>query len=251
MDIALQNLFITLLLVLVLPNLLGFQVSRAMARPALCDAAAREAADRAGVPLPVMRAITRVETGRGRGLEPWPWTVNMEGKGHWFETRAEAEAFVAHAMARGARSFDIGCFQINHRWHGTAFRSPSDMFDPLRNAAYAARFLKDLHAQSGNWSVAAGWFHSRTPDRARAYRARFEQVRAALSEAPPDMPDLPRDPRLPRGPGSTDAATRAPGPNTFPLLTRSASGAVRGSLVPLDRPAPPPLLPALVAAQGS
>jgi hypothetical protein len=250
MDIALQNLLITLCLALVLPNVL-FPVSRAMARTALCDAAAREVAPRAGVPLPVMRAITRVETGRGRGLEPWPWTVNMEGKGHWFETRAEAEAFVARAMARGARSFDIGCFQINHRWHGTAFRSPSEMFDPLRNAAYAARFLKDLHAQSGNWSVAAGWFHSRTPERAREYRARFERVRASLSDAPPDVPTLPRDPNLPRGPGTADAATRAPAPNTFPLLTRSVSGAVRGSLVPLDRPAPPPFLPALVAARGS
>lgn len=219
-------------------------VPRAMARAELCDAAAQHAARRTGVPLPVMQAITRVETGRarGRGLEPWPWTVNMEGKGYWFETRAEAEAFVARAVKQGARSFDIGCFQINHRWHGAAFRSPAEMFDPHSNAAYAARFLRELHEESGNWSIAAGWFHSRTPARAQTYQARFERVRAALEAGPaPATAALPR-----KGPSGGD-----PAPNSFPLLAGGASGAAPGSLVGLARPVRGPLLPALFAARGS
>lgn len=216
----------------------------AQARPALCDGAARTAARATGVPLPVMRAITRVETGRhdGTGLAPWPWTVNMEGRGHWFATRAEAERFVAQAVARGARSFDIGCFQINHRWHGAAFASTEEMFDPERNALYAAQFLRRLHGEAGDWSVAAGWFHSRSPALSERYRARFERVRTELLAPEP------------AGPALTSRHAAAPprpeAPNRFPLLTGQGAPGGHGSLVPLGGGARVPLLPAL-AAQGS
>lgn len=149
----------------------------------VCDKAAVRAARDSGVPIDVLRAITRTETGRntGRQLSPWPWTVNMEGKGFWFDTRAEALVYARAEHARGARSFDVGCFQINYRWHGEAFASIEEMFDPAANAAYAARFLTSLHAETGDWSRAAGAYHSRTRKYARKYRARFDRIRAALS----------------------------------------------------------------------
>jgi hypothetical protein len=155
----------------------------------VCLAAADAAADEHGVPRAVLRALTRTETGRARGgkLEPWPWTVNMEGAGHWFESRAEAEAYVASERARGARSFDVGCFQINHRWHGEAFASVSAMFDPRANADYAARFMAGLHAETGDWGRAAGFYHSRTPEFFGRYRARFEKI---MADAGPDEPRL-------------------------------------------------------------
>ena len=82
---------------------------------AICDSAAAEAARRSGVPVAVLRTITRTETGRpgksGGGLDPWPWTVNMEGVGKWFDDRAEAMAYVRTHHERGARSYDVGCFQ--------------------------------------------------------------------------------------------------------------------------------------------
>ncbi|WP_072506026.1 transglycosylase SLT domain-containing protein [Phaeobacter porticola] len=149
---------------------------------ALCDLAARRAARDQGVPLDVLRAITRTETGRGgkQGLQPWPWTVNMEGAGKWFQTEDEARAYVFSHFKRGARSFDVGCFQINFKWHGQAFDSIDQMFDPLANAQYAARFLRDLHTEFGDWSQAAGAYHSRTPTYANRYTARFDRVRADL-----------------------------------------------------------------------
>lgn len=149
----------------------------------LCDQSAKAAAAGQSVPLDVMRAITRAETGRpanGR-LQPWPWTVNMEGVGHWFPDRDAAQAYVNSQFRRGARSFDVGCFQINYKWHGQAFRSVEEMFDPARNAAYAAQFLAGLHAEFGDWSRAAGAYHSRTPELARRYSARFEQIRRRVT----------------------------------------------------------------------
>lgn len=185
-----------------------------------CLDAAREAADRTGVPEAVLIAISQTETGRGSGedIRPWPWTVNMEGEGRWFDTPQEALAYVREQQAQGAQSFDLGCFQINHRWHGMHFDSLEAMMEPLPNALYAAQFLQRLHAESGDWSVAAGAYHSRTDTYATRYRARFDRLLAAAQggQAPQ---------RLARG----DDAPRV---NAFPLL-QGGTGGTMGSLVPI------------------
>ncbi|MEM8789576.1 MAG: transglycosylase SLT domain-containing protein [Pseudomonadota bacterium] len=212
---------------------------------ALCDAAGARAAQRMGVPVEVLRAITRAETGRtlAGAHRPWPWTVNMEGEGRWFSTPEEALAYVRAHHARGARSYDVGCFQINYRWHGQEFASVEQMFDPNQNALYAARFLRDLYAEKGSWGAAAGAYHSRTPKFATRYRARFERILARLGGA-----DLP----APSGVGSEPLAVAeaAPGPAPVqplaidgPLTISPPSGAVLGSTAGIHAlPAGRPLL---------
>jgi hypothetical protein len=184
------------------------------------------------VPLSVLRAISLTETGRRRdgGFKPWPWTVNMEGAGVWFDGEDEARAHVFRHHQRGARSYDVGCFQINYRWHGEHFASIEEMFDPLANARYAARFLSELHAETGDWSRAAGAYHSRTREYADRYRARFDRIRARLDGAPPPE-ELPRlaAAEAPAAPEAEPAPVRV---NNFPLL-QAASPTGLGSLVPL------------------
>lgn len=150
--------------------------------PALCELAAIRSAQARAMPPDVLRALTLTETGRklDGGFRPWPWTVNIAGKGYWFETKAEAIAFVQQAHANGARSFDVGCFQLNYRWHGAGFASFDEMFDPDANATYAASFMADLYAEGGHWGWAAGAYHSRTPSLGSKYRARFERILAKL-----------------------------------------------------------------------
>ncbi|WP_325063338.1 transglycosylase SLT domain-containing protein [Halovulum marinum] len=166
----------------------------AAASAQLCDEAGARAARDTGVPYAVLRAISLTETGRKRDgqLQPWPWTVNMEGKGTWFDDRATALSYVRAHHAGGARSYDVGCFQINYRWHGNAFASVEEMFDPYRNALYAAQFLKRLYAETGSWAKSAGAYHSRTPQYATRYQARFERILARLSgETPPPVAATP------------------------------------------------------------
>lgn len=204
----------------------------------VCDLVARQAAHESGVPLTVMKAITRTETGRvqaGR-LTPWPWTVNMEGAGHWFENRAEAEAYVAKHHARGARSYDVGCFQINYRWHGQHFTSVQAMFDPLTNARYAARFLTELHSETGDWSEAAGAYHSRTPKYAERYRTRFDRIRSRM--------DVSNDPPLS---APSKRLSQTPRPNLYPLLQPGTQATGLGSLVPNTTTS----RPALITLDGS
>ena len=58
------------------------------------------------------------------------------------------------------------------------------MFDPDAGAAYASQFLKSLYAERGDWSLAAGAYHSQTPERAGVYRARFDRILAGLAGRP-------------------------------------------------------------------
>lgn len=200
----------------------------------ICDQVAQLAAAQTAVPISVLKAISLTETGRtrGRSFRPWPWTVNMEGKGLWFDSRAEAKAYVDKEFARGARSFDIGCFQINYKWHGDAFASIDEMFDPLANALYAARFLQRLRIEQGSWGKAAGAYHSRTKQFAESYQARFERIRGPLlaqdGQGIPDIPDI----VLAAGDGQEPGAPAVPRVNRYPLLRAGGVGAL-GSLVPL------------------
>jgi hypothetical protein len=195
--------------------LLGTMVSVARASndpSALCSAAARLAADQTGVPFDALLAIAVVET--GRDLRPWPWTVNLGGEGHWLDSASEAARLVRDALDRGATNIDIGCFQLNYRWHAAAFGSIEEMLDPVNNALYAAGYLARHHARTGDWALAAAAYHSATPEHADRYRARFEETFADLG-------------------GTPNATVRLvePRSNGFPLLIVGASGR-NGSLVP-------------------
>ena len=178
----------------------------------LCETAATKAADSYGVPRSVMMAIAIAETGRRDGgtLRPWPWAINFGGEGHWFATEAEAVGAALDRQADGQSNFDVGCFQINYRWHGAAFASLDEMIDPETNARYAAQFLADLRARNGSWDEAAAAYHSSTTDLAAEYRARFEAIQDSLT------------------PGAEALAERI---NRFPLLRAGAAGSV-GSIVP-------------------
>ncbi len=173
----------------------------------LCIAAAERAAARTGVPEALLLAIALAETGRNRGghLRPWPWALNIAGQGYWPESRAAARHHLRHALPGAPGHVDIGCFQINLHWHGGAFTTPDAMLDPEANALYAAQFLARLHAETGDWETATGLYHSRSPERAAAYRARVLGLHAALADAPPRPAH-----RAPQPSAASGAAPRAP-----------------------------------------
>ncbi len=148
-----------------------------------CRHAIRAAERAAAIPEHLMAAIARVESGRAdeRGVvHPWPWTINAEGTGRYFETKAEAIAAVRALQARGVKSIDVGCMQVNLMFHPDAFASLDIAFDPPANARYAASFLRRLNDQWGNWTKATAAYHSATPELGQAYERR---VTAALPEA--------------------------------------------------------------------
>ncbi len=135
------------------------------------------AAERAGaIPEHLLAAISRVESGRldprTGSIAPWPWTINAEGQGLFYDTKAQAMAAVRALQARGVRSIDVGCLQINLMHHPDAFTSLDQAFDPETNSAYGARFLNQLHSQTGDWPKAAALYHSATAELGSEYQKR-------------------------------------------------------------------------------
>ena len=138
-----------------------------------CEVAIARAEALLALPPGLLMAIALVESGRvepGSGkLRPWPWSINAAGQGLFFDSEAEAVHFVRGLHQQGVASIDIGCLQVNQFFH-PVFASLADAFDPEENAEYAARFLRQLYAETGNWTAAAGLYHSRTPLLAASYR---------------------------------------------------------------------------------
>jgi soluble lytic murein transglycosylase-like protein len=153
----------------------------------LCRLAIEAVEPDSGLPAGLLGAIARVESGRRDPLtgraEPWPWAMNIAGEGRYAASRAEAVATVAMSQARGQRSIDVGCMQINLLHHPSAFASLEAAFDPETNVRYAVRFLHELYRRSGgDWGHAIAWYHSATPERGGEY---LRRVLAALGGAAP------------------------------------------------------------------
>ncbi|MEI4485504.1 transglycosylase SLT domain-containing protein [Frigidibacter sp. MR17.14] len=128
---------------------------------------------RYGIPNNLLLALGLQEAGFARrsGLTVWPWSVNAAGEGRVFRSREAALSWVRARQAAGVTSIDIGCMQINQKWHPEAFSTLEEGFDPGRNIDYAARFLLSLHERTGDWMQAAGSYHSFNPGPRSVYLA--------------------------------------------------------------------------------
>ncbi|AEI96250.1 MULTISPECIES: transglycosylase SLT domain-containing protein [Roseobacter] len=186
----------------------------------VCDSAAVQASRISNVPLSVLKAIARTESGItvNDAFTPWPWTVNSEGRGVRFSSAEEAIEYVGLNRQRGVSNIDIGCFQINYKWHGANFSSVQEMFNPYQNALYAANFLASLHDEFEDWTKAAGAYHSRTTAHSDLYLAKYIPILEQLDQAP--------------GLGAMQKK-RTTKTNSFPLLIGQSGGSTRGSLFPL------------------
>ena len=155
---------------------------------ALCETAITDAESHQTLPARVLQAIALRESGRvdpatGR-VRPWPWTINYQGMGRFYDTREQAIAAVRDIQASGGQSIDVGCMQVNLMHHPDAFASLEAAFDPTTNAAYAGRFLRTLYAESGDWGVAIASYHSKTPGVGDLYR---DQVLASWNTVDPSV----------------------------------------------------------------
>jgi len=154
-----------------------------------CRDAIRAIERTSGIPPPLMTAIAHVESGRRTargGIDPWPWSLNVEGVDHVYDSKAEAIAAVRQMQQSGIRSIDVGCMQVNLMYHPNAFATLDDAFDPVSNARYAASFLVQLHGQTGSWPQATADYHSATPELGADYAHKVMAVMA--EEARHDPP---------------------------------------------------------------
>lgn len=146
----------------------------------MCERMAAKHEVSANIPDHILHGIVRTESASH------PWTVNFQGKGFYFDTKEEAMEFVQNLIDRGYRSIDVGCAQINLKWHPDAFANLEDAFDPDHNLAYAAEFLKTIRYEygAGDWYAAVGKYHNGDPERGRKYA---NIVYRKINLAPPQV----------------------------------------------------------------
>ncbi len=184
---------LSLLLLLALP---------ANPRAGPCEAAAAIAEAAQGVPPGLLAAIGVVESGRRGlgvsgsgvsgsgvsglgGVTAWPYAVNAAGQGYFPDNAAAAVALVTSLQARGVRSIDVGCFQVNLLHHPAAFAMLAQGFDADANAAAAAGLLHGLRAGAPGWPDAVARYHSATPGLGWPY---WLQVAGAWGGTPSGRP---------------------------------------------------------------
>lgn len=118
-------------------------------------------ANEKGIPNQLFYAIALQESGRGfKGDRiPWPWTLNICGKGIYLDTKKEAIHFLGLAIKAGC-SVDVGLFQIHWQTHYKKFTSYSQALEPLINMSVGANILKNQYKKTNDWLIATGKYHS-------------------------------------------------------------------------------------------
>ncbi|HFK7185694.1 TPA: transglycosylase SLT domain-containing protein [Serratia odorifera] len=136
----------------------------------------REVAMRHGVPPESLYSVALTETSmspkgiisvtRGAGPapdveRPWPWTINVAGKGYRYATRLQAwEALQGFLKKYPRKRIDVGIAQVNLGWNGHHFTSTWEAFEPYTNLNAAAAILRECYNRKpGSWLAASGCYH--------------------------------------------------------------------------------------------
>ena len=99
----------------------------------------------------------------------WPWTINHAGKSLFFDDKEQMKNYVFKNLKRKDFNIDVGCMQINIKWHKNNFKKISDMFEINPNISYAASFLQQLKNKYGSWDKAIKHYHSSDPKKNKPY----------------------------------------------------------------------------------
>jgi soluble lytic murein transglycosylase-like protein len=124
----------------------------------VCEAEMTRAAREHDVPVAVLYAVALTETGQRGALHPY--AMNIHGRPAFNATLQDALGLFEAARRQGEDLVDIGCMQINYRYHNRRFDSVEEMFDPRKNVDYAAQFLKALQHREGTWTATVARYHA-------------------------------------------------------------------------------------------
>lgn len=157
-------------------------VAWSSASVAMTPAMYQEVSAYCGVPGDILYAVALVESGRTvKGHHaPWPWTLNIEGKAYYFDSREAMYQKVMAAISE-RRTIDIGLMQTNWHWKFKRLGSPWKATEPLYNIKTGCQILKQHFDKHDDWWVAVGKYHreSDSPVHAAAaskYSARVKRA---------------------------------------------------------------------------
>ena len=137
-----------------------------------CEKVIETTEDLTDIPKNLLLSIGKSESGRilkNNKHVIWPWTVNHAGKSLFFDTKKQMKKYVLENVEKKDFNLDVGCMQINLKWHKNNFKKISDMFAVEPNVSYAASFLLQLKNKHGSWDKAIKHYHSSDPKKNKPY----------------------------------------------------------------------------------
>ncbi|EBS5580315.1 TPA: lytic transglycosylase domain-containing protein [Salmonella enterica] len=148
----------------------------------------RQVAGEYGVPAEALYSVSLAESSRHlpQGERPWPWALNVAGKGYRYTTQEEAyQALLGFMRRYPLRRIDVGIAQVNLGWNGRYFRNYREALEPYTNLRAAAQILRHCYdLNPGSWLQAAGCYHHPAGGKpARSYRAIVQRKLATITPA--------------------------------------------------------------------
>ena len=132
------------------------------------------------IPKNLLYLISLVESGKwnenSKSLQPWPWTANIRGKSKFFKNKKEMVVFLKKHIASGQENIDLGCNQINYKYHKKNFNNIEQMITPYYNVGYSAHYLFQNFSKTGNWDNAVALYHSKNPNRSGRYMKKIRET---------------------------------------------------------------------------
>ncbi|WP_204353775.1 lysozyme family protein [Salinisphaera orenii] len=159
------------------------------------------------VPPRMLYALALTESGAtlSSGRHPWPWTLNIDGRGVRYTSRAAA-CSALHSALKQTDVVDVGLGQLNVHWQqrlfgdGRRFANPCTALNPYANLDATAGVLARCHDDHpDSWIDAAGCYHRPVGGQAarryeRAFRARLAGLSRDTASAPATLATDPSGP---------------------------------------------------------
>lgn len=137
-----------------------------------CEDVIRNIENITDIPSGLLLGIGKAESGRilkNNEMVIWPWTINHAGKSLFFDNKIQMKSYLLKHTEKGDNNLDVGCMQINLKWHKQNFKDIKDMLAIEPNISYAASFLIQLKNKHGSWKKAIKHYHSSDPIKNKPY----------------------------------------------------------------------------------
>src|SRR3546814_26224 len=222
----------------------------AFATPALaqdgisCSKLIADTENRRQIPRGLLMAIAVTESGMN-GI-PNPHAMNIAGKTYHARDLEDMAQVISNNWTRGVRSIDVGCMQINLKFHGEKFSRLTDLLHSPTNVDYGASYLIKLAIDRGSWREGVMDYHNKvSAGRRQWYGCKVWNNYLRINSATKGFVNCGTTPK-----GSSVASNAAPKINTAPISIPGYNQGVAYAAAPAA-PRPTPVLASAAPTHGS
>lgn len=133
-----------------------------------CQSLISTAEQRYNIPTGLLMAIALTESGDKTG-GPNPHAMNIAGMTYIAPNIENMAGVIQRGYNTGQTSIDVGCMQVNLKYHAHNFRSPYELLNSRVNVDYGARYLASLANDTKSWRDAVMTYHNAKNPARRAW----------------------------------------------------------------------------------